>query len=158
MWRKRSNTARGKVEYKVALAAIASTFGLAFFWFIGAIPAGIGLGLHPIVASLTAWLSYMAGAVIIVLIGTPLRERLIRRFNISLEHDPSKLFWRVWDRFGLIGLGVLAPITTGSQIAALIGLALGVKPAPLLAAMGAGVAIWCVAMSLLTALGFSAVR
>lgn len=140
------------------IAALASTFGLAFFWFIGAIPAGIGLGLNPIIAAVTAWLSYMAGALLIVVIGTPLRERLMQRFNISTEHDSSKLFWRVWDRFGLIGLGLLAPITTGSQIGALIGLALGVQPPRLLLAMGAGVALWCVVISVLAAFGVSLVR
>jgi uncharacterized membrane protein len=140
------------------IAALASTFGLAFFWFIGAIPAGIGLGLHPVVAAVTAWLSYMAGVVVIVVIGAPLRERLIRRFNVSLEHDQSKLFWRVWDRFGLIGLGLLAPITTGSQIGALIGLALGVQPPRLLLGMGAGVALWSVVISVLAAFGASLVR
>lgn len=140
------------------IAALASTFGLAFFWFIGAIPAGIGLGLHPIVAAITAWLSYMAGVVVILVIGAPLRERLMRRFNISLEHDQSKLFWRVWDRFGLIGLGLLAPITTGSQIGALLGLALGVKPTRLFLAMGAGVALWSVVISVLAAFGVSLVR
>ncbi|MCL4250486.1 MAG: hypothetical protein KJ065_20210 [Anaerolineae bacterium] len=140
------------------ILAIASTFGLAFFWFIGAIPAGAGLNLALPVAALIAWISYAAGVAIIVLIGAPLRTRLIQRFNLSLEHDPQKLFWRAWDRFGLIGLGLLAPITVGSQIGALIGLALGVAPARLLAAMALGAALWSLAIALLVAIGVTIVQ
>ncbi len=140
------------------ILAIASTFGLAFFWFIGAIPAGAALNLALPVAALTAWISYAAGVAIIVLIGAPLRTRLIQRFNLSLEHDPHKLFWRAWDRFGLIGLGLLAPITVGSQIGALIGLAFGVAPARLLAAMALGAALWSLAIALLVAIGVTIVQ
>lgn len=140
------------------ILAIASTFGLAFFWFIGAIPAGAALNLALPVAALTAWISYAAGVAIIVLIGAPLRTRLNQRFNLSLEHDPQKLFWRAWDRFGLIGLGLLAPITVGSQIGALIGLALGVAPARLLAAMALGAALWSLAIALLVAIGVTIVQ
>ncbi|MBE0690204.1 MAG: hypothetical protein IH587_08810, partial [Anaerolineae bacterium] len=135
-----------------------STFGLAFFWFIGAIPAGAALNLALPVAALTAGISYAAGALIIVLIGAPLRARIIQRFNLSLEHDPQKLFWRAWDRFGLVGLGLLAPITVGSQIGTLIGLALGVAPARLLTAMAVGGALWSLAIALLVAVGVSVVQ
>jgi hypothetical protein len=140
------------------IPGIISTFGLAFFWFIGAIPAGMALNLPPLVAAVTAWASYTAGVLLIVLVGAPLRQWIIKRFNISLEHDPKKLFWRVWDRFGLAGLALLAPVTVGAQIGALLGLALNVPPRRLVVAMALGVALWCVGITLVTALGLSAVR
>jgi uncharacterized membrane protein len=140
------------------IAAIISTFTLAFFWFIGAIPAGIALGLPPIIAALTAWASYTTGVALIVLIGAPLRARLMKRFNVSLDHDPSKLFWRVWDRYGLIGLSLAAPMTVGSQIGALMGLALGVPPRRLIIGMALGVAVWCMIISLGIYLGITAVN
>jgi len=140
------------------IPAIVSTFGLAFFWFIGAIPAGAALNLALPIAALTAWISYAAGVAVIVLIGAPLRERIIRRFNLSLEHDPNKLFWRAWDRFGLIGLGLLAPVTVGSQIGALIGLALGVSSLRLLIAMVVGAALWTLVIAGLVAVGVSIVQ
>lgn len=138
------------------IPAILSTFGLAFFWFIGAIPAGIALNLSPLVAAITAWASYTAGVVVIVLIGAPLRERLMKRFNVSLEHDPKQLFWRVWDRYGLIGLSLAAPVTLGSQIGALMGLALGVPPRRLIVGMALGVAVWCAVITLGVVLGVTA--
>ena len=140
------------------LPAIISTFGLAFFYFIAAIPAGAALQLPVSLAALTAGLSYTAGVLVVVLIGAPLRERLAKRFNISTIHDPNKLIWRVWDRYGLIGLSLLAPVTLGAQIGALLGLSLGVKPRPLVIGMGLGVAVWCVGIGTAVALGLQVVR
>jgi Ca2+/H+ antiporter, TMEM165/GDT1 family len=135
------------------LPALLSTFGLAFFWFIGAIPAGIGLGLPPAAAALTAWLSYSSGAIIIALVGAPLRERIIKRFNLKLEPNPKQPLWWAWNRFGLVGLAILAPITTGSQIAALIGLTLGEPATRLVVALTAGGALWSAIIAMLIALG-----
>jgi hypothetical protein len=118
----------------------------------------MALNLPPVVAAVTAWASYTAGVLLIVLVGAPLRQWMMKRFNISLEHDPQKLFWRVWDRYGLAGLALLAPVTVGAQIGALLGLALNVPPRRLVVAMALGVALWCVGITLVTALGLSAVR
>ncbi|MBA3874737.1 MAG: small multi-drug export protein, partial [Anaerolineae bacterium] len=96
--------------------------------------------------------------VVIVLVGAPLRERLTKRFNISTTHDPNKLIWRVWDRYGLIGLSLLAPITLGAQIGALIGLSLGVKPRSLVIGMALGVVPWCVGIGMAVAFGLQVVR
>ncbi len=135
------------------LSPIASTFGLAFVYFIGAIPAGVALGLLPVIAAITAWASYTVGVLIVALAGAPLRAWLIKRLRLSLEPDPSKLFWRIWSRYGLIGLAALAPVTVGSQTGALIGLALGAPPARLLILMSLGAAVWSAAIALLTGLG-----
>lgn len=140
------------------LPAIISTFGLAFFYFIAAIPAGAALQLPIAIAALTAGVSYTAGVLVVVLVGAPLRERLTKRFNISTTHDPSKLIWRVWDRYGLIGLSLLAPVTIGAQIGALLGLSLGVKPRALVIGMGLGIIPWCVGIGTAVALGLQVVN
>ncbi len=140
------------------IPAIISTFSLAFFYFIAAIPAGAALQLPIWIAALTAGISYTAGVVVVVLIGAPLRERLTKRFNISTTHDSKKLIWRVWDRYGLIGLSLLAPVTLGAQIGALVGLSLGVKPRSLIIGMALGVAVWCIGIGATVALGLQVVR
>ena len=140
------------------LPAIISIFGLAFLYFIAAIPAGVALQLPIWVAALTAGVSYAVGVVVVVLIGAPLRERLTKRFNISTTHDPNKLIWRVWDRYGLIGLSLLAPVTLGAQIGALIGLSLGVKPRSLVIGMALGVVPWCIGIGIAVAFGLQVVR
>lgn len=138
--------------------AVASTFTLAFFYFIGAVPAGTALGLPPFAAALTAWASYSCGVALVAFGGTPLRNWLIRRFRLSLDPDPTKLFWRAWARYGMPGLALLAPVTLGSQMGALIGLALGTKPLPLVGWMAVGGALWSGAIALVVTLGLGTIQ
>ncbi|MAS33955.1 MAG: hypothetical protein CL610_08105 [Anaerolineaceae bacterium] len=139
------------------IPAMISVFGLAFFWFIGAIPAGMALNLSPVVAAVTAWAAYAAGVLLIALAGVPLRARIIKRFNISLEPNPDKLLWKVWDRYAIVGLALLAPVTVGSQIATLIGLTMGVPVRRLTIALIVGAAVWCAVIALVSALGLTVI-
>ena len=140
------------------VSALAAIFGLAFFWFWGAIPAGLALGLHPILVAVTVWLSYETGVVLVVIVGEPIRVRLMARFAKNGTNQPPGFISRVWDRFGLIGLALLAPVTTGSQIGAALGLTLGVKPRHLVIGMGLGAAAWAAAITIVSLLGVTAAR
>lgn len=138
------------------LPALASTFALAFFYFVGAIPAGVALKLPPLLAACAACASYIAGVLIVVLAGAPLRAWLMRRLRINPQPDETRLFWRIWNRYGALGLGLLAPVTLGSQTGALIGLALGVPPARLLATMTLGALVWSAVIAVMLAFGLGA--
>lgn len=140
------------------LAAVTSTFTLAFFYFIGAVPAGTALGLQPGIAAFTAWASYVCGVVLVTVGGAPLRAWLIRRFRLTLEPNPKQLFWRVWERYGLIGLSILAPVTVGSQTGALIGMALGVPPVRLVGMMAFGAALWSGILVVIVSAGAAALQ
>src|SRR3954454_22552571 len=124
------------------LPKLASVFGLAFFSFWASIPAGVALGVEPLFVGFTAWLSYTAGVVIVVVLGEPLRQRIMARFGGKIASNPNSPIRRAWDRYGLVGLSLLAPITTGAQIGAIIGLSLGVPPRRLIVGMAIGAAIW----------------
>ncbi|HEY5791748.1 MAG TPA: hypothetical protein VIS74_00520 [Chthoniobacterales bacterium] len=112
------------------IPAILTVLGLGFVYFISAIPAGVALKLHPGLAALVAWLGYSLGSWVILLVGAPLRNWVAKRVKLLNEpRDDSKLFWRIWRRFGLPGLGLIAPVTCGPQGGSVIALALGEKPA-----------------------------
>lgn len=140
------------------ISALATIFGVAFFWFWGAIPAGIALGINPILVALTVWLSYLVGVAVVVVVGEPLRVRLMKRFAAKGNDNPQNPIRRAWDRFGLIGLSILAPITLGSQIGTALGLSLGVNPRRLVAGMAIGAAAWTVALTAATMLGMTALH
>jgi len=91
---------------------------------------------------------------VVLLAGAPLREWLVRKLKIPVERDPSKLVWRMWERGGLFGLCLVAPVTIGPQATAVIALAVGEKPRRILVAVALGVLPWCVIFAVLTAFGF----
>ena len=77
-----------------------------------------------------------------IVLGVPAQEWLRHKKNFSLTPDPTKLFWRVLDRYGVIGLGLIAPITIGPQLSALVLLALRIKPAKIIVAISLGAIPW----------------
>src|SRR5215468_4506821 len=126
------------------LPKVLSVFVMAFVYFWASIPAGLALGLGPVLVAVTAWLSYTAGVGLIVVIGKPVVDWLMKRFGSKLNANPNSLFRRAWDRFGLVGLSLLGPVTIGAQTSAALGLTLGVPPRKLLLGLALGAALWAV--------------
>ena len=135
------------------LATLSAIFGWAFFSFWSAIPAGIALQVAPPIVAMTVVLSYASGVLLVVLAGVPLRQRIQKRFlkgdtdltiTDAAEHRNRAIRWaqQAWARFGLVGLALLAPMTLGSQLGALVGLAFGAHPVRLVIAMTLGAALW----------------
>jgi hypothetical protein len=137
------------------LTGTATAFGLGFLYFIAAVPAGAAAGAPAWLAGLAAGLGYIAGAGVVLIAGAPLRAWLVRKLRIPVERDRSKLIWRMWERGGLIGLCLAAPVTVGPQATAVIALAAGEKPRRIVASVAIGILPWCVLFAVLTAFGFS---
>ena len=135
------------------LWAMLVVFGLGIAYFLAAIPVGVSMQLSPVVAALCAWAGYTAIAAVMLLVGAPARRWLNRKFKVSPHPDRKKFFWRVWLRWGLPGLGLLAPVTCGPYFAALIAMALGETPRRLMFWIAVGVIPWCLAFAILAATG-----
>ena len=140
------------------LPKLASVFALAFVSFWTSFPAGAALGLAPLLVALTAWISYSLGVILTVLLGEPLRARLLKRFGGKIAANPRSPIRRAWDRFGLVGLSLLAPVTVGSQTGALIGLSFGAPPRRLMIGMVIGGAVWAALITGALILGLGALR
>jgi hypothetical protein len=106
----------------------------------------------------TAALSYAAGVALVVIAGQPVREWILRRFGGKASGNPDSAIRRVWNRYGLIGLALLAPITTGAPIGAVIGLSLNAPPRRMFVLMSLGGLLWACIFAALVMLGVTAVQ
>jgi len=140
------------------MAGLITAFGLGFLYFISAIPAGVAAHAPLWAAGTAAWIGYSAGGLVVLLAGAPLRVWITGKLKVDPTPDPTKLFWRVWRRFGLWGLGLIAPVTIGPQATAAIALALGERPLRIQLAISLGVFPWAVALGGLTAVGAHAMK
>jgi len=141
----------------MSVAGVISVFGIAFLSLWASIPAGIALGLNAVLVVATAALSYACGVALVLIVGQPVRDRILKRFGGGSSGSARSPIRRAWDRYGLIGLALLAPITTGAQIGAIIGLSLNAPPRRLFALMTLGGAIWAAAFAIAMSLGIAAV-
>jgi hypothetical protein len=138
----------------MSASGLTTAFGLGVIYFIAAIPAGIAAGAGAWTAAIAAGLGYTLGGAVVLLAGAPLRAWLIKKLKIPVKRDPAKLIWRMWDRGGLLGLCLVAPVTIGPQATAVIALAAGERTPKIVSFIALGVAPWCFAFALLTAFGF----
>lgn len=134
------------------LAAIASIFGLSFFHFWSAIPAGLTLGLAPVLVIFTVCVSYALGAALVLFFGERARDWVQRRWNIQPPAGDSRIV-RIWERWGVIGFGLIAPMTLGAQLGAMIGLMLGAEARRLFVWMMIGAIVWAVGITIAILLG-----
>jgi Ca2+/H+ antiporter, TMEM165/GDT1 family len=140
------------------LLKLLSVFGVAFVSFWAAIPTGLAMGLSPVLVAATAVVSYASGVGIVAVLGKPIRDRIMQRFGGKLSTNQDSFVHRAWRRFGVVGLALLAPITTGAQIGAILGLSLGVSARRLWIAMSLGAVLWAVLLTAAVVLGILGAR
>ena len=137
---------------------VALSFGLGFLYFLGAIPAGAAARAPLWLAAVSAWAGYSAGDWVVLLAGAPLRDWLVKKLKIPVKRDTSKLIWRIWDRWGLAGLGLLAPVTIGPQAGSVLGLAVGARACQVFVALSLGVVPWCILLAFFVGFGVKIAR
>ncbi len=146
----------------LGFAALGTIFGWAFFSFWSAIPIGLALNVSPFIVAITVTVSYGCGVALVVIVGAPLRERIRRRIDhrqaqqSDAPPEPNRmiqLVQRAWNRFGLIGLSLAAPMTVGAQVGAVIGLSFGARPLWLVIAMTLGAGAWGIVLTVAVVAG-----
>ncbi len=143
------------------LPAMGGIFGLAFFSFWSAIPAGLVLGLSPLVIIAVTTLSYLTGILVVLLPGERIRAWVIKRWGSEDRQsslDANSRLYRIWQRFGVVGFGLLAPMTLGAQLGTIVGLSLNIQPRRLFLWMAIGAVSWSVVLTLLISLGVLSVQ
>jgi hypothetical protein len=126
--------------------------GVAELW--AAAPAGVAMGLEPVLVCLIAAAGAVSGGTVVILLGERVQAWLERKHKREKLEERRGLLVRVWQRYGVVGWGLLAPLLVGSPLGAAFGLALGAPPRRLLPWLAAGSLLWSVVFSALSALGW----
>jgi hypothetical protein len=139
------------------LLQLLGVFALSLVELWAAVPAGVALGLPPILV----WLATVAGAmvciVVVVLAGERLRAWLVSRLGHGRAREGGRLR-SIWERHGVIGWGLLGPLVLGAPFSAALGVGLGAPRGRLLIWLGAGVVLWTTILTAAAVFGVDAVR
>jgi Ca2+/H+ antiporter, TMEM165/GDT1 family len=140
------------------------------------IPLGIGYGLNPVAVGAT---TFAGNALPIVVIAAAYeRFRTWRSTRMAATPDSvteeagdghtgggpdatgarGRRARRVWLRYGLPGLALLAPLATGVHVAALAALAFGAPRPRVVAWMLFSIAVWTVGITVISVAGIEGVR
>lgn len=108
--------------------------------------AGIGLGLafklNPIITGISAALGSILSAFVVSFLGENIRERIIKwRYGKNKDLKNGRMY-KIWNKYGIAGLGLLSPPLFGAPLAAALGITLGAQKKPLLLWISIGIVIW----------------
>ncbi len=137
------------------LPKVVTVFGLGALELWAAIPAGLALGLHPITTGIVSALGALTSGLVVALIGDRARAWLVARHGIPRDGRGHGTIRRVWERFGVVGLGLLAPLLVGAPLGTALGVAIGAPVRRLLLWVSVGIVLWSALLSAAAVLGLA---
>jgi len=135
------------------LIEILSVAGLATFEVYAAIPAGFVFELHPLIIFGASTIGGLVGVFVAAFLGDKIRL-FIYRFKKPAPPKPKKtdsLAYRLWNKYGIIGLGFLGTMTVGAPISLAVGVGLNAPLKKLIIWCCVGVLVRC---AVFTAIGY----
>jgi membrane protein YqaA with SNARE-associated domain len=114
---------------------ILTVAALATFEIYAAIPAGFAFGLSPWIIFAASLGGGLAGVFVATFLGERI-QRMLARFRKPKEPKPKTgVIFRIWEKFGVIGLGFLGTMTVGAPVSIGVGVGFNVPLRKLL--------VWC---------------
>ena len=140
------------------IAKLLTVLGLGALELWAAIPAGLALKLSPVATGITSAVGAILGALIILLLGERVRSWFTRQHSGKDEKRPHGRIYKIWHRYGVTGLGLLAPLLTGAPLGVALGLTLGAPPDRLFFWVSLGIVLWSAVLTLVTSLGLAGIE
>ncbi len=132
---------------------IISVILLAAVEVLAAIPAGFAFGHHFLMIIAETTLGAILGAIIIVKFGDRLRLWLLKRKKPKKPSPRRDRFKRIYEKYGVVGTGLLAPLITGVPLGVALSVAAGATAGKNILWASFGTFIWTVIFTLLGELG-----
>lgn len=140
------------------LIQMLTVFGLSLIELWAAIPAGFVFNLNPVVIIIATSSGAILSALLVILAGDKIRNKIIRwRYGEKKDHKQSRLY-RVWNKYGVIGLGLLSPLLFGAPLGAALGTVFGAKKWRLLFWMSLGIVFWSVGLTIVGVVGLGSIE
>lgn len=121
------------------------------------VPLGILWGLSPVVVSIVGFAGNFLMIVLLALFFRQLaawRQRRRERKGITAPTKRETRARQIWERYGIPGLSIVAPILLGTDLAALLALSFGSSRMRVVVWMGVSLVIWTVILAQGSVYGF----
>src|SRR5688572_4532451 len=129
--------------------------GLASFEIYAAIPAGFAFNLSPLTIFVASVAGGLAGVFVAAFLGDRIRAFFTRNKKKVEEKPKTGLAYRIWNKYGIIGLGFFGTMTVGAPASLAVGISLGASTRKLITWCCIGVLTRC---ALFTTIGYYGVQ
>lgn len=122
------------------------------------IPLGVGLGSQPVAVAIAAFLGNLVPIYGIIAAHERIEAYLERRRDDAESTKRRQRAKQLWDRYGLPGLAVASPVTTGVHLAAAVALGFGSSRRSTALWMTASITVWTVVITSGSVLALSTIQ
>lgn len=130
--------------FKILTVAVLATFEI-----YAAIPAGFALGLSPYTIFFASVSGGLAGVFISAFLGNKIRAFFHKKKPGKEQMTKHPLVYRLWNKYGIIGLGFLGTFFVGAPISIAVGIGLNANLKKLLTWCCIGVVSRCLLFTLI---------
>jgi membrane protein YqaA with SNARE-associated domain len=127
---------------------ILTVAGLASFEIYAAIPAGFAFGLSPWVIFFASLVGGVAGVFVAAFLGDKIRKLFTKKKTSKPDKSQTGMVYRIWNKYGVIGLGLLGTITVGAPVSLAVGIGFNAPLYKLIMWCCIGVFVRCVTFTL----------
>lgn len=127
---------------------ILTVAGLATFEIYVAIPTGFAFGLSPWTIFLASVTGGLAGVFVSAFLGDKIRAFFHKSKPAKEEKPKHPMVYRLWNKYGIIGLGFLGTLSVGAPISIGVGVSLNANLKKLITWCCIGVLTRCVIFTL----------
>jgi len=128
---------------------ILTVAGLASFEIYAAIPTGFAFGLSPWIIFVASLVGGIAGVFVAAFLGDRIRKFFTRSKDPKEPKPTTSLVYRLWNKYGIIGLGFLGTVTVGAPVSLAVGIGLKAPLQKLITWCCIGVLARCVTFTLI---------
>ncbi|MDD5672759.1 MAG: small multi-drug export protein [Chitinivibrionales bacterium] len=114
-------------------------FGLGIIELWAAIPAGFTLRLPFYLIGTCSAMGALMGVLLTIIIGRPIYSKVLK--NVQKPHQ-EKYIIKIWEKYGIVGLGIVAPLITGTLIGTAAAIFLGSSRTKTVFWMLVGIVLW----------------
>jgi hypothetical protein len=140
------------------LESIILIFAASVFELWLAIPLGFVMEVNPVLIAIISAAGSILSAFVVTILGDNLRNRFLKwKYEDEKALEKSRLY-EIWNKYGVIGLGLLSPLLFGAPLGAAVGIALGAEKERLLLWMSIGIVLWSISLTLAGVMGLLALE
>jgi membrane protein YqaA with SNARE-associated domain len=128
---------------------ILTVAGLATFEIYAAIPSGFLMGLSPWTIFFASVVGGLLGVFVTAFLGDRIRKFFSKNKPAKKEVKQHPVLHRIWNKYGIVGLGFIGTMSVGAPICIALGVALNANLAKLLTWCCIGVITRCIIFTLI---------
>ena len=131
------------------IVKILTVAGLATFEIYAAIPAGFVLGLSPWTIFFSSVIGGLIGVFVTAFLGNKIRALIFKNKIVEKKKNNHPIANKIWNKYGIIGLGFLGTMAVGAPISIAVGVGLNAQLSKLITWCCIGVVTRCIIFTLI---------